>query len=385
MKRPFLRICLVALVFGIAFLLGRIGAPPGRREAGEAPPTNSAHSTKTIAGSPPANPGLASLWESLVRQLDSRADRFSGSEFDKLLADHSGTGAESAQSYATRWAGADPAGMWEWVSSRAGWKPDYVSWVVFHSWARKDAKAAVAAFGKLPAYPTEERSRALGALIAGLGVSDAAAARELAQTQLPLLAGNPRFYAGFKGSDSFWKVLAGLPDGPDRNKVLAGYLNACPQNDGEVGRRWGEAPESIRLSLVAGGFPTGQDLSDAVFASLPEMVVRQAVASGDGDALYRGLLGQVKRDPAKLNESVILAQEKMTGRNRVECPAELFRLAGEQDFALALDCWRSLPDGLVKARAAGALEKAAPEDFKSVMETEISRLSPADIKRARGD
>ncbi len=373
----------VALVFGIAFLLGRISAPSDRGEVVETSRTDPAHARKTTAGSPSANPGLVSLWESLARQLDSRADRFSGAEFDKLLADHSGTGAESAQSYASRWADADPAGLWEWVSSRAGWKPDYLSWVIFHSWTRKDAKAAVAAFGKLPAYPTEERSRSQGALIAGLGVTDAAAARELAQTHLPLLAGNPRFYAGFKGSDSFWKVLAGLPDGPDRNKVLAGYLNACPQNDNEVKRRWNEAPESLRLSLVAGGFPTGQDLSDAVFAGLPEMVIRQAVASGDGDALYRGLMGQVNRDPAKLNESVILAQQKMTGRNRVECPAELFGVAGGQDFALALDCWRSLPDGLVKARAAGALEKAAPEEFKSVMETEISRLSPADIKRAR--
>ena len=177
--------------------------------------------------------------------------------------------------------------------------------------------------------------------------------------------------------------MSGLPADPDRNKVLAAYLNLGVHNDSEVKQRWAEASPELRRELVEGGFPNGKNVEDTVFEGLPAMILEHAVKAGDRDALYHGLREQVRRNPDLLGESVTFSQEKITGRDRAGFPAELIGLAAQQDFSKALDYWRSLPDGLLKVRAAGALEKAAPPEFKSTMEAEISKLPPADIKRAR--
>lgn len=388
LRRPLPWIGLVALVFGTAWLLGRWGTLPGHRDAGGLSPGLSGEHPPNGTLARPPNHGLTLLRENVARQIDAQPRPFSGTEFDKLVADRSGTGGESAESYAGRWARADPDGLAAWIL-QARWKPHYVTWVLFHTWAQTDDRAARTALEKWPAHWKDERRQAIGAMIAGLGSTHPAAAGALAMDHLPLLAegssyiGRSPFFQGFKQSDAFWKVIAALPRDASRNKVLAAYLNLGVHNDAEIMKRWKDASVKLRLDLVEGGFPNGKNVDEAIFDGLPDMILEHALKTGDRSALYNGLREQVRRDSDRLGDSVALSRERMTGRDRAEFPAELISLAARQNFPKALDYWRSLPDGLMKVRAAGALEMAAPPEFKSRMEAEISKLPPADIKRAR--
>lgn len=384
MKPSSYRIWLPLLVFAAAFLAAK-RFPQESSSSTRLPSAISQATTGHIRASGltmPANAGLESLTAALGRQLDPTGESFTGAHLEKLLADSSGTGEETAMSYASRWAHADPAGLAEWARL-ADWKPEELNWMLYHVWAQKDPEAAIAAFGRLSPKPEKDRCLALGALIFGMAPAHPDLARKLATDHLALLAGGGGFVSGtpfpekFQKSDAFWDVVSTLPEDPQRNRVLAGYLTRGG-NDIEAKRRWSEASAEMRENLVAGGFPGELKLEDTVFEGLPSMVMQQAVKAGDQDRIYGSIASELERNPDRLPEMMDMAQEHLTGRYRTELPAYLIEKVAKKNFPEALNYWRTMPEGLVKVLAAAKLRAAAPPDYRTEMEAEITKFSPTD-------
>jgi hypothetical protein len=86
-----------------------------------------------------------------------------------------------------------------------------------------------------------------------------------------------------------------------------------------------------------------------------------------------------QRDPAA---AVAWAQQHLKGEQRVKGTARLFAAGAAENFDATLQLWQSLPDGVLRARAAGNLAAGAPADRKAEVEALIAGFSPTDQRIA---
>lgn len=362
------------------------------------PPTTAA--ALSAAKSPVA--AVAALERTLLASLDPAGEIHSGERLAELcLGDHPQDlpGLNEAFSYASRWAAKDPQGMFEWFLQRGKFTLAAVDSSygflsnIFREWAKHDAKAAVAA--ALRCSAKRDRAEAIATVIEALRKTDPARAAGLAAEHIGILSPPKEaahlFSAYGEGFEETWTLLRGLPSGKSRADILARYFEEVTRyHAGDVGRLWREAPEDVRRDLVAGGFEFryAAMLRDAaksgekppVFDGLPELMRQHAETSGDPQAAKKFLdtAGSewAQRDPAG---AVSWALAHLKGEQRVNGTAELFLSAAARDFDEAVREWQSLPDGILKARAAGNMAAGAPEERKADMQALLENLPSGDL------
>ena len=118
--------------------------------------------------------------------------------------------------------------------------------------------------------------------------------------------------------------------------------------------------ESLRRELVAAGFSANPGALDS-FDGLGNLLREHAEASADSTAAEQFLAATGPAwAEADLPVALDWVQAHLKGANRVEAGAQLFSDLAEKNFDEALRVWQSLPDTMLKARAAGAIWHHAP-------------------------
>jgi hypothetical protein len=349
---------------------------------------------------PAATPGeaLTALERELVRALDPGAGTFTGERLAELvLEDHPSDlpGPNAANSYAKGWAAKNPREMFEWLQRRGGFTLPMRSAnanysflnTLFHQWMKQDPAAAVSA--ALSITGKRDRADALVEVISELRKSDPARAAALAAEHIAKIDGNTvrGFSAYGNNYRETWDFLRALPAGQARDGVLARYFDDIVRYHGkDCAQLWQEVPVELRRSLIAGGF-RGMYLGDAESAAgspatlegLDDLRREHIEATGDPNVtrvwLNNGAHEWAQRDPAA---AIAWAQQHLKGEQRVNGTAQMFSAGAEKNFDATLQLWQSLPDGILRARAAGHLAAGAPAERKAEVDALMESLSPAD-------
>ncbi len=349
---------------------------------------------------PPATPGeaLTALEPELVRALDPGAGIFTGERLAELVLEEFATdlpGPNPANTYAKGWATKNPREMFEWFHRRGGFTLPMRSLnanysflnTLFHQWMQQDPAAAISA--ALSITGKWDRADALVQVINDLRKSDPASAAVLAAKHLEKFGADT--VRGFNAyGDSYretWDFLRALPAGKTRDSVLARYFDDVVRYHGkDCAQLWREMPVELRRSLIAGGF-RGLYLGDAESAAgspatlkgLDDLRREHIEATGDPRTtnlwLNSGGREWAQRDPAA---AIAWAQQHLKGEQRVNGTAQMFSAGAEKNFDATLQLWQSLPDGILRARAAGHLAAGAPAERKAEVDALLESLSPAD-------
>jgi hypothetical protein len=345
---------------------------------------------------PPGSPSeaLAALERELVRALDPGAGIFTGERLAELcLQDHATDlpGPNAASSYARGWAAKNPREMFEWFRRRGEFKlpqraaNTYYTFLntLFHQWMQQDPSAAVSA--ALSITSKRDRADALVEVIGELRKSDPARAAALTAEHIEKLGAETMrgFSAYGSGYRETWDFLRALPAGKARDGVLARYFDDVIRYHGkDCAQLWQEMPVELRRSLIAGGF-NGLYLaaagSPATLEGLDDLRREHIEATGDPKVtrawLNTGGQEWAQRDP---DAAIAWAQEHLKGEQRVNGTALMFSAGAAGNFDATLQLWQSLPDGILRARAAGNLAAGAPADRKAEVDALLESLSPAD-------
>jgi hypothetical protein len=381
------RAAAVLLIFAIAAAAGWFTAsPPGdemnrRIPAPIKPPAVPAVPTAAAAPSKNRDAAIAALERAFALSLDPAAEVYSGERLMEWCrgdfpSDLPG-GSDEACAFANQWAAKDPEGMFEWFLSQGrftlearGTSCNFLG-TIFQGWANKDSGAAAAAALRCPSK--REQGEARAAILEAL--SDAsfslnANGKELAEK---------------------WTFLCGLPVGRSRATILARYFDEVTRyHAAESERLWREAPVDIRRELIAGGFTAswaGHDdkASDKPpsFDGLADLHRQYAEENGDCKDARHFLNAHgnewAQSDPAA---AVAWSLAHLKGEQRVQLTAQLFFDAASHDFDAAVDAWQALPDGILKARAAGNMVSGAPENRRAEMDEFLSVMPPSDLSEA---
>jgi hypothetical protein len=294
-------------------------------------------------------------------------------------------------SYSMEWAEDSPEDMFAWLIHQGG--SDFKQRVnsaaiLFNTWAVKDREAALAAIFKIS--DTDIRRQALASSLEILYQTHPDRARELMTQNLELfssgLGGTP--FKAYDTGKTTCDLLLSLPHGEVRTQLLADLLSSLAtwSMDGTAAYAisiWNQAPESQRRELVAAGFDSSKENS-ASFDGLEDIMRDRAETSNDPRVAEMFMQNHgpalAKRD---LAGTLDWAHAHLKGKARVEQCAELFESAASQDFDTTLATWQTLPEGILKARAAGAMSKGAPASRKTEAEAVIQSLSAQDQDLAR--
>jgi hypothetical protein len=224
-------------------------------------------------------------------------------------------------------------------------------------------------------------------VIEALRISDPARAAAVAAEHVDLLSSSDFIGPGndYRGT---WDFLRALPAGKNRDTVLAHYFDEITRyHASDSAQLWNEMPDELRRGLVASGFGGYYLGNQAVVAGLPssldgleELRRAQIEATGDPEAvrawIHRGAWEWAERDaPA----AIAWAQEHLKGEQRVEGVAQMFGAGATNNFDAMLSSWQDLPDGVLRARAAGNLADGAPAARKAEVDALLATLSPADL------
>lgn len=356
-----------------------------------------------VSEPPPAGQVSARLEKELLAMLNPGAETFSGERLAELCLGDNATDLPEvgkAWVYAGNWAKAAPEEMLAWFRARGSGKlilpngplnsHNDFSNLIFRALTVKNPEGAIRS-----ALQEERKSvrRGLVANVIGtLRLTDPGRASALAAEQAGLLAGGERnsseFSAVGKDYPGMWDLLRALPAGGDRNRVLAQYFDAIAGNHPQdTVAMWSRMPAEERRELVEGGFQ-GMGLrmggSSASLEGLNELWRDHALASRDPEVLEQylraGATQWAASDPAA---AITWARENLIGEARVLGTARLFREGAQSDFDATLAVWRDLPEGGLRARAAGYLAAGAPEERRAEAEALLSSLPPADQAAAR--
>ena len=407
----FIALCLFGLAAGLAWLTGSAAQQSG----GSSRIAPVMRSTGVSSGNTPALV-IKNLEEELRRGPERWVEDYSREELDKLDTGESlgdgFRGPNQGLAYASRWAAHDPEAVFAWIERR-GFMPglltmdqsrEFVS-VLFEAWIEKtpeDALAAAVRFSR-PAH----RAQALALVLQNLWRSDPARARELIAQHAGLLASGPERVLRYEKDDLGpvdLEFLKSLPPGPARGKLLAGLLSDSAQSDSvwdssktesanHAAAFWNSAPDDLKRELVAGGFSLSyaQSYEDqSAGRKVPllgaDVLLREhAEATGDFFDLLNFAEGPAKEWARRdLEAAFAWTQAHLKGETRLELSAELFRQTAASDFDHAVEVWQSLPDGVLKARAAGTLTGGAPEERKAEAQAIMDGLSTAYREIARG-
>jgi hypothetical protein len=372
MKRRYM-VLATLLVFVLAAVAAWLSGPPGRR--GEA-------DSASIRLGPRKRAGIAIHTNDVVATLRVMEERivannpapprkkYDAKGMDELLsadgAAYCGSGLRDIE-FSTEWAEDSPEAMFDWLAKQNRKRSSFAR-ILFESWADKDTEAALAAVGKIP--NPKVRAQALISSLKVLCENDPERARDLLHQNLDLLPTGDKDRSVFFGSDSGQAViqlLSSMPMGEQRTHLLAGLLNDMGDSSDALGY-WKGLPESGRVELVSAGF--APYMTDAVaFDGLENIMRERAETAGDPEVSRAFIESHgeawAKRD---LAGALNWAQEHLKGKTRVECREKFFQIGINEDFDATLRIWKTLPEGYLKAKAAEAILRAAPEQRKSEAE-----------------
>lgn len=350
---------------------------------------------------------IAALEHKVAANFDLSAEVYTGERLLELLLmnDRAGDipGPPEYYNYARRWATKDPQGMYEWLRRKSSSSfPSTDVWIglmkrMLPIWATQDAGAAVAAALGCPRG--QDRADALAAILDVLWKTDPARAAEIAAEHVAVLASDRTGNLSASGKDfaEKWSFLCKLPVGKNRAAILTRYFDSVTRNPGgDAERLWREAPVEIRFELVAGGFnPTeagfirslsGSGGKAPVFDGFSDLMRQRAETSGDQltAARYITAFGKelAEHDPAA---AVAWARTYLRGEGQVRHTAQLFTYAATHDFDAALRTWQTLPDGIIRARAAGRIASAAPGSWEAEINSLLATLPPGDQAIAQAE
>lgn len=358
-------------------------------------------------GSPPVkSPGelpvkgtiTARLERDLLLAATPGGKNFSGEKLEQLCREprDPGMGTPAAFRYASEWAQADPEGMYSWFRDQGrlnfalpGQGRFGFTTVLFSAWAKQDPDRALAAALK----PGTDRM-ALTGVMGILGKSDPRKATEFVIEHPERLEGNSGLISGGMNFQENWDFLRSFPAGQGKGKMLANYFSQMSRtHSADEVEIWKSLPQDARRELVEGGFqgsqvPVYSDLdyskSQKSFDGLEELRREQIAVSRDPGAIrnYLNLSAHIwaETDPSA---AIAWARENLTGEAQVTETAKLFRAGAAKEFDATMAVWQSLPDGGLRARAAGQLAAGAPADRKADAEALLSTLSRADQATAR--
>jgi hypothetical protein len=344
---------------------------------------------------------LATLERELIAGPKKRIEAFSGKEMDSIL---SRDGWEAAFAYGYDWAENDPAAMCEWLERR-GLIPGPFRWdhsssfvsTLFEKWAARDADAALAAALRLSRMPA--RAQGLASSLQVIWRSDPERARRVLAEHGEWLAGAPDTqlsYNGVRHGPADLKFLASLPAGKLRGKlmslVLANAVDSYSESSHAAATAlWESLSAQQKQDLAAGGFlqrmnslvnfgtPLGGEKSLPPFPDEAELLRGYAESSGNTTAARDYIIGHgdewAAREPA---EAVAWSLAHLKGSDRLDYTAGLFKAAAKADYDRAVAAWQSLPAGVLKARAAGALIAGTQDDRKPEALALLDTLSTHD-------
>jgi hypothetical protein len=233
-----------------------------------------------------------------------------------------------------------------------------------------------------------DRASALKEIVSTLMLIDKSKALAVATEHITLMSeGDYGFSFNASGKDyrERWDLLTALPVGASRDKMLAGFFKEVAQYHGkDIAGLWQEMPVELRAAVVAGGF-TGSSLGDdesangspASLPGLNDLMRERAAETGDARAWLRstGAREWAQQDVAG---ALAWTGQHLKGRQRVEAAVELLGAAAETQFEAAVQQWQSLPEGILRARAAGQIAGNAPPDRAAEVEALLAGLSPSD-------
>jgi len=346
---------------------------------------------------------LATLERELITGPRPERVVFSGQDMDFIL---SRDGTEAASYYGSEWARHDPASMCEWIERRGliGWGPFrsdisnifFVS-SLFEKWAARDADAALTAALRLSRAPA--RAQGLASALQVIWRSDPEKARRVLAEHGDLLTNSPDIRLSCDGvthGPADLKFLASLPAGKLRGKLLGLVLTDATDSHSESSHAaatavWESLSGEQKQDLAFGEFfqrrggliRYGTSLNDK--ESLPpfpdeaELLRGHAETSGNATAARDFIIGHgdawAAAEPA---EAIAWSLAHLKGSDRLEYTAGLFKAAATADYDRTLAAWQSLPPGVLKARAAGALFAGTPDDRKPDAEALLDTLSAHD-------
>jgi len=367
-----------------------------------------AKAEQPAAKSPPVTPSrtaaLAAAERNLLLELAPSSDRCTGARLTELcLEDETDRpGNAAAFLYAQRWARQSPQEMFDWFQLRGGFEVraeprgssryNFVA-VLFAEWAKRDPAAALRA--ALACHQERDRGTAVVNIVRTLHETDPPRA-------VAIMAEHTEFFRGF-GDLPFsaravnyratWEALTTLPAGKDRNTILARYFDDLwKYRREESARLWQEMPASLHDELVAGSFagavaiqqgePVPQYIPE--LEGMDELRRRHVETTGDTAAATHFANSRdgrewAQRDPAA---AIAWAQEHLKGEQRVRCTASLFHAGAMGNFDATLQLWQSLPEGVLRARAAGNLASGAPAERKAEVAALIATMSETDRRIA---
>lgn len=346
---------------------------------------------------------------SLALELDPSAERCTGERLAELcLTDLTDLpGEDAAIQYARRWAMQSPQEMYHWFQSRGSFEfpasvqrtknGSFVSGrsfmsVLFTEWAKLDPAAAMKA--ALACNNQDYRSPAVKTIISELHKTDPQRAVALTAEHMEFFSPDELpFSAQSANYRATWDALTSLPAGKGRSTILARYFDDLWKYRREdCVRLWQEMPASLRDDLAAGSFSgavavqQGQLVPQYIpnLEGMDELRLRHAETTGDTAAAAHFVASRngrewAQRDPAA---AIAWAQDHLKGEQRVRSTASLFCAAAPANFDTTLRLWQALPDGVLRARAAGNLAAGAPADRKPEVEALIAAFSPADQRIA---
>jgi hypothetical protein len=346
---------------------------------------------------------LAAAERELMQEFDRSGERFTGERLAELcLADSADTaGEDDATRYARGWAAQSPQEMYDWFQSRGDLvlptntkRSDFRRFteILFTEWAKHDSTAAVKA--ALTCQPAVHRTYAMRSIIGTLRQTDLPRAVALmAEHGEFFREGGLPFSVRDENYRAVWDALTHLPAGKTRSTFVARFFDDLwtVRRDESV-RMWQEMPPALREELAAASFSGSVITMSGTRApqyipeleGMEEMRRRHVETTGDPVAAAHYVASRngrewAQRDPAA---AVAWAQQYLNGEQRVKGTARLFAAGAAENFDATLQLWQSLPDGVLRARAAGNLAAGAPADRKAEVEALIARFSPTDQRIA---
>ncbi len=353
---------------------------------------------------PSRTAALDAAERTLLLELDPSAERCHGARLMELcLEDQTDRpGSDAGFLYAQRWARQSPQEMFDWFQQRGGFEVraetrgssryNFAA-VLFAEWAKRDPAAALRA--ALVCHQERDRCTAVVNLVRTLHETDPprAVAIMAQHTEFFRRSGDLPFSARAANYRATWEALTTLPAGKDRNTILASYFDDLwKYRREESARLWQEMPASLRDELVAGSFAGAVAIQQGELVpqfipeleGMDELRRRHVETTGDTVAATHFVNSRngrewAQRDPAA---AIAWAQEHLKGEQCVRSTASLFHAGATANFDVTLQLWQSLPEGVLRARAAGNLAAGAPAERKAEVAALIATMSETDRRIA---
>lgn len=329
------------------------------------------------------SPGLEMLRREMLESTGAIQGLFSGERLEELLREsfpEEGPGPEDPDEYAEEWCRLNPRAVLAWGKQRGSFEinEDRYSLSLLHtlflSWARQDQAAAFEAYSRLS---EPDRAEALHGLIRGLVMKDPAlAARLAAENMKDLASGGFGRYLSTEESWQLWLALKDLPEGDTKVEILIRLLH----QPGVEASIVNELPAEIKRAML---LKTGDhwNLRTAILRSDDGKTVLRELAQSTGrpDLAQRWLdMRGESLSATDVSEALRWVQSSSTGEQRVKAVVEILQSVAEENTQLAMEVWHTLPEGILRARAAGAIARVDSHESTGVLKL----LSPADAARA---